>query len=68
MGAFTKENPSKRHQLHAGGRILHPRPEAAEESRPIGLWGRMHKTFSARTPARPVQRPASVGKTLDISC
>ena len=29
MGAFTKENPSKRHQLHAGGRILHPRPEAA---------------------------------------
>ncbi len=45
-----------------------PDLELPEESRPIGLWGRMHKTFSARTPARPVQRPASVGKTLDISC
>ena len=49
-----------------------PDLELSEESRPIGRWGRMHKAFlqgvSARTPARPVQCTASVGKTLDISC
>ena len=40
-----------------------------EESRPIGRWGRMHKAFlqEYRSP-RPVQRTASVGKTLDVSC
>ena len=39
-----------------------PDLELPEESRPIGRWGRMHKSVSARTPARPVQCPASVGK------
>lgn len=37
-----------------------------EESRPIE--GPDAQDVSARTLWRPVQRPASVGKTLDISC
>ena len=61
-------NLSKRHQLHAGGRLLHPRSGAAGGKPPHWAVGPDAQGVSARTPARPVQCTASVGKTLDISC
>ena len=66
--SIYQENPSKRHQLHAGGRLLHPRFEAAGGKPPHWTVGRMHKAFLQEH--RPGQYNAllSVGKTLDISC
>ena len=64
----TKETPSTPPPLHAGGRLLHPRSGAAGGKPPHWAVGPDAQGVSARTPARPVQCTASVGKTLDISC
>ena len=60
--SIYKENPSKRHQLHAGGRLLHPRSGVAGGKPAYWTVGPDAQSVSARTPARPVQCTASVEK------